>query len=105
MFQHPVVTPFAANNCCDTPSALFLKKGLNQICVLLQTPAQSSPKEGMPAICQVVMGHRSEELRAAGVPYQSYVEQAEVALLQKLFTPPVTIVLGPTASYGNDAFI
>ncbi len=51
------------------------------------------------------MGHRSEELRAAGVPYQSYVEQAEVALLQKLFTPPVTIVLGPTASYGNDAFI
>ncbi len=51
------------------------------------------------------MGHRSEELRAAGIPYQSYVEQAEVTLLQALLSPPVTVVLVPTAGYGNNAVI
>ena len=51
------------------------------------------------------MGHGSEDLRAASVPYQMYVDQAEIALLQTLLPPPVTTVLGPTARYGNDAFI
>ncbi len=76
MFQYPVVTPFAANSCCNTPSASLLK-----IELVFQTAAQSTPKAGIPAISQVVMGHRSEELRAAGIPYQSYIEQAEIALL------------------------
>ncbi len=78
MFQYPAVTPFAANSCCNTSSALDLREAF---CVLLQTPAPSRQKAGIPAICQVFMGHRGEELRAAGVPYQSYGQQAEVALL------------------------
>jgi len=68
----------------------------------MQSPDQIVSEACIPTICQIVVGHRSKELWTAGVPYQPYVEQAEIILLQNP-TPPVTVVLGPTASYGDGA--
>ncbi len=50
---------------------------------------------GGPAVCQVVVGHRSESVWIIGIPDQSYTEEVEVAV--DLITPPVTVVFCPSA--------
>ena len=102
MFDDPVVTPLAADIRCS--SLMFCRK-TRQECyenaVALSDPSSSMHTYSM----QIDVRHRSKELWTAGVPYQSYVEQAEIILLQNLLTPPFTVVLGPTTSYRHGACI